>query len=115
MPVHSVDFTGTVLTICKASNDCQSFDIAGFIGPDDQAKADAVALFVQENYLDVRQTLNTIPNDDPDKTINPDSPTLFWDGPGTPPLVNTDLVSRAVEITIEWTGSEYITTLRRLN
>lgn len=113
MPVHSVDFTGTVLTICLASNDCQSFDIAGFIGPDDQAKADAVALFVQENYLDVRQRLNTIPNDDPDRTTDPARATLFWDGPGAPGT--TDLVSRSVEITIEWTGSEYITTLRRLN
>ena len=113
MPVHSVDFTGTTLTICLASNDCQSFDIAGFIGPDDQAKADAVALFVQENYLDVRQRLNTLPNDDPDRTTDPARVTLFWDGTGA--LGTTDLVGRSVEITIEWTGSEYITTLRRLN
>jgi hypothetical protein len=115
MPVHSVDFTGTVLTICLASNDCQVFDIAGFIGEDSQAKADAVAEFVQENYLDVRQTLNTLPNDDPDRTTNPDTPTSFWEGDGSPPLVNTTLVSRTIEISIEWTGSEYITALRRLN
>jgi hypothetical protein len=113
MPVHSVDFTGTVLTICLASNDCQSFDIAGFVGPDDQTKADAVALFVQENYLDTRQRLITLPTDDPDRTIDPARPTLFWDGPGAPG--QTDLVGRSVLITIEWTGSEYITTLRRLN
>lgn len=112
MPVHSIDFTGTVLTICKASNDCQSFDIAGFVGPDDQAKADAVALFVQENYLDVRQRLNTLPNDDPDRTTDPGREDLFWDGPGAPGT--TDLVSRSVEITIEWTGSDYVTSLRRL-
>ena len=113
MPVHSVDFTGTTLTICKSSDDCQSFDIAGFVGPDDQQKADAVALFVQEEYLDVRQRLNTIPNDDPDRTTDPARTTLFWDGPGAPG--QTDLVSRSVGITIEWTGSEYITRLRRLN
>ena len=113
MPVHSVDFTGNVLTICKASNDCQSFDIAGFVGPDNQAKADSVALFVQENYMDVRQKLNTLPNDDPDKTTDPNTSTLFWDGPGAPG--QTDLVGRSVEITIEWTGREYITSLRRLN
>jgi hypothetical protein len=63
-----------------ASNDCQSFDIAGFVGPDDQTKADAVALFVQENYLDVRQRLNTLPTDDPDRTTDPARATLFWDG-----------------------------------
>jgi hypothetical protein len=113
MPVHSVDFTGTTLTICLASNDCQSFDIAGFVGEDSQAKADSVALFVQENYLDFRQRLNTIPTDDPDRTTDPGQPFLFWDGPGSPG--QTDLVSRAVEISIEWTGSEYITHLRRLN
>lgn len=112
MPVHSVDFTGTVLTICKASDDCQSFNIAGFVGPDNQQKADAVALFVQENYLDVRQKLNTLPNDDPDRTTDPSRESLFWDGPGAPGT--TDLVSRSVEITIEWTGSEYITSLWRL-
>jgi hypothetical protein len=56
-----------------------------------------------------------LPNDDPDRTINPDTPTLFWEGDGQPPLNQTTLVSRAVEISIEWTGSEYITTLRRLN
>jgi hypothetical protein len=112
MPVHSVDFTGTVLTICKASNDCQSFDILGFVGDDSQQKADAVALFVQENYLDFRQRLNTIPTNDPDRTTDPAQPHLFWDGPGSPG--QTDLVSRAVEISIEWTGSDYATTLRRL-
>ena len=113
MPVHSVSVTSNSITICKASNDCTTLDIVGFIGPDDQAKADSMAVFIQEEFLDTRQKLNTIPNDDPDRTTDPARADLFWDGPGSPG--QTDLVGRSVEITITWTGSlPYVVELQRL-
>lgn len=118
MPVHSIDWlrdNGNIIgiRICIASNDCQDFPFAGVVMPDSQEKADAIAEWIQENYLDVRQLLNTIPPDDPDRQADPNTPRLFWDGPGTPS--QTDLVSRSVLVTIEWTGTEYIPTLTRIN
>ena len=113
MPVHSISVDSDGFDICIASNDCRRFDLAGIVMPDSQAKADAFAKFIQENYLDTRQKLNTIPNDDPDRQADPALPTLFWDGPGTPG--QTDLVGRSVLITVEWTGSVYEPTFKRLN
>jgi hypothetical protein len=112
MPVHAVEVASTYIKIWKNADDFQQFDFVGFVGPDDQTKADAIQDFIQENYLDVRQKLNTLPNDDPDRTIDPALPYLFWDGPGSPG--QTDLVSRSVLITVTWTGSAYETLLERV-
>lgn len=112
MPVFKVIVTSTFIEIFKASNDFVHLDFAGVILPDSQAKADEIARFIQEEYLDVRQKLNTLPNDDPDRTTDPALLTQFWDGPGSPG--QTDLVGRSVLITVEWTGIEYIPTLKRL-
>ena len=124
MPVHSISWlrnNGDIvgIRICKASNDCQDFPFAGVVMPDNQAKANAIAEWVQENYLDVRQLLNTLPPNDPDRKedpaiIDPDNAKrLFWEGPGSPG--KTYLVSRSISITIEWTGSAYVPTLDEIN
>ena len=55
--------------------------------------------------LDFRQPLSSLPLDDPDKTVNPNRPDLFWDG--------TDLVGRAIKVTISWTGSNMQLKLER--
>jgi hypothetical protein len=112
VPVHKVEVTSTYIKIWKNSDDFQQFDFVGFVGPDDQTKADAIQEFIQDNFLDFRQRLNTIPTDDPDRITDPNLPYLFWDGPGSPG--QTDLVSRPVEIIVTWTGSEYLTELRRI-
>ncbi len=113
MPVFSISVDSEGFDICISSNDCQRFDLAGIVAPDGQAKADAFADFIQDTYLDFKQRLNTLPNDDPDRTIDPARADLFWEGPGSPG--QTDLVGRSILITVEWTGTEYIPTLRRLN
>lgn len=112
MPVHSISIDSEGIEICVSSNDCQYFPFAGVILPDSQEKADAIAGWIQTEYLDTRQRLNTLPPDDPDRTIDPGLPILFWEGPGSPG--QTYLVSRSILVTIEWTGNQYIPTLRRI-
>ena len=113
MPVHSISIDSEGMEICKASNDCQYFPFAGVILPDSQEKADAIADWIQEQYLDTRMKLNDPElRGDPARESDPDLPNFFWEGPGSPG--QTDLVARAVLVTIEWTGSEYYPTLRRI-
>ena len=111
MPIHSIEVTSEGITICKASNDCEYFPFAGVILPDSQEKADAIAKFVQEEYLDSRQTLNTLGQDEDERHTDPGLPYYFWEGDGNP--ARTVLVTRPVVVTIEWTGTEYVPTLRR--
>ena len=67
----------------------------------------AKATQLLQAMLDVRQPRTGLPADDPDKTINPSRPDLFWDG--------TDLVGRAVLVTVTWTGAAYELRLERTN
>ena len=67
----------------------------------------AKATQLLQAMLDVRQPRGGLPADDPDKTINPNRPDLFWDG--------TDLVGRAVLVTITWNGATFILRLERTN
>jgi hypothetical protein len=84
-------------------------DVAG-VGTKEEIAA-AFVPFLQDQ-LDVRQKLNTLPSDDPDRSTDPAQPFLFWDGPGQPG--NTDLVSRSVIVEdVVWNGSVYVVTLRR--
>ena len=117
MPVHSIDWlrnNGDIvgIRICKASNDCQDFPFAGVVMPDSQEKADAIAEFIQEEYLDSRVRLNTLERDDDARYTDPALLREFWEGDGNP--AQTNLVSRSVLVTIEWTGTEYVPTLRRI-
>ncbi len=64
-----------------------------------------------QNFLDVRQALSTLPDDDPDKTIDPERPDLFWDPPGDP---TGDLVGRGCVITdVFWDGTRFVLTISR--
>ena len=77
-------------------------------------KEEIAAAFIPflQDILDVRQKLNTLPNDDPDRTIDPAKPWIFWDGPGQPG--NTDLVGRSIIVEdVIWDGSVYVVTLKR--
>ena len=117
MPVHSISWlrdNGNIvgIRICMASNNCQAFPFAGIVLPDGQEKADAIAAWIQGEYLDNKQRLNILPNDDPDRHADPNMLRLFWDGPGAPG--QTDLVSRSVLVTVKWTGSTYVPTLDRI-
>ncbi len=75
-------------------------------------KAIAFIPFLQDK-LDFKQRLNTLPIDDPDRTIDPGLPWLFWDGPGQPG--NTDLVGRSDVIkNVIWDGNRYVVTVWRV-
>ena len=77
-------------------------------------KEEIAAAFVPflQDQLDFRQKLNTLPNDDPDRSTDPGLPWLFWDGPGQPG--NTDLVGRSDVIeSVIWDGSQYVVSVRR--
>ena len=78
-------------------------------------KEETAAAFIPflQDILDKRQKLNTLPNDDPDRSTDPAKPFLFWDGPGQPG--NTDLVSRSVLVkNVIWDGTNYAVTLERV-
>jgi hypothetical protein len=77
-------------------------------------KAEIASAFVSflQDQLDVRQKLNTLSSDDPNREVDPAQPFLFWDGPGQPG--NTYLVSRRVIVErVIWDGSNYIITLKK--
>lgn len=61
-----------------------------------------------QNQMDVRQPIDSLPDDDPDKTIDPDRPDLFWD------RSTRELVSRSVIVTVTWNGSEYVILVQRV-
>lgn len=68
-----------------------------------QENADKMAAALQ-SQIDVRQQKRDLPDEDPDKAIDPAKPFLFHDGP--------ELVSREVLVAIEWTGSKYVVHLK---
>lgn len=120
MPVHKVEVTFTSLSQASIS-----------IWPDSitpktitVASARAVMPPAQRNnpmlvaakitallqgLLDTRQLISSLPLDDPDRTINPNRPDLFWD------LVTLELVGRAVTVTVSWVNNEYELKLERTN
>jgi hypothetical protein len=71
----------------------------------DPVQIAAKATTLLQDMFDVRQPLSGLPVDDPDKTINPKRPDLFWDG--------TNLVGRAIVVRVEWDGSRFNLTLSR--
>ena len=59
--------------------------------------------------LDVRQLLRDLPEDDPDRTVDPGRGDLFWqdiDG-------ERYLVGREGIVTVTWSGTQYIPSWRR--
>ena len=108
MPVHSVSLIPGGVRVCVASNNCIEFRARDFPG-NRAAKAAGLKQALQD-WLDVRQPIADLSDDDPDKTIDPARPGLFWDA--------GDLVSRPVLVTgVTVTGSgpstEVILSLRR--
>ena len=65
------------------------------------------ATILLQNQLDVRQSLASLSVDDPDKTVNPNRPDLFWSG--------TDLVGRSVLVQVVWNGTRPELRLSRTN
>jgi hypothetical protein len=81
-------------------------------------QADQLAGVLQA-MIDVRQTLASLPVDDPDKTIDPDLPSIFHadtDGDKTAPTLEKDhLVSRCADVIVLWDkdAREFVITYSR--
>ena len=76
--------------------------------PGNSWNANRLAKFVEraQQLIDFRQPLADLPADDPDKTTDPATPFLFWDG--------TDIVARsAVLENVSWDGESLQFTVRR--
>ena len=73
--------------------------------------AEALTLGMQ-SLIDERILLSDLPDDDPDKRVDPTSfmgERMFWQN-----ISGQDyLVSRSVVVTITWNGAEYIQSVRR--
>ena len=54
----------------------------------------AAATTLLQAQLDTVIPLASLPSDDPDKTVNPNRPDLFWSG--------TNLIGRAITVLIRW-------------
>jgi len=105
MPVFKVEVDSQEIRIWPDANTMNVFPIAGVVMPDSQEKADAIAEFIQENWFDNRERLNSIPNDAPERNTDPARPDYFWDGDGNP--ASTDLVSRSILFSVKWDGINY--------
>lgn len=110
MPLHNIEITSEGITVWKAANDSEYLPFAGIIMPDSQEKANAIAAFLQDNYIDEKILLNDLPPADPARQANPAQPNWFWEGTGSPGT--TYLVGRRAVLTITWTGDEYIPHLK---
>ncbi len=109
MPVHSVSFIPGGLRVCVSANKCMEFKASDFPGNRD-AKAAALKQTLQD-WLDVRQPISGLPVDDPDKTIDPARPDLFWDGSD---LVGRGVLVASVTVTGAGPSTEIVVGLRRV-
>lgn len=115
MPIHKVEIVGGNIRLWKS--------VAGFKTVNTEATRLALPTDQRDDtgklaerltqelqlQMDVRQPIDSLPDDDPDKTIDPARPDLFWD------RSTRELVGRAVIVTVAWNGSEYIPSVRRVS
>ena len=109
VPIRGTSNDGTTISLILGTgvDDIKSVVISVIRGaqPDSQGIANAIATNLQQQ-VDVKQPRSGLPNDDPDKTTNPNRPDLFWDGP--------DLIGRAIDVYVNWVGGEYVVQVRKV-
>ena len=95
MPVSSITVTDLYVEV-NWGGEVLHFDFANFppSANTNLKRQQHITEHAQRELFDTRQRLTTLPDDDPDKTIDPGLPTLFWEGTGG----NTDLVARSIVI-----------------
>ncbi len=117
MPIHKVEFDGDTVTLWRDSQvsgvaSVSVTSVRNSLPPPRRVDGDEVAEKMQgllQGSQEVRVRLNSLPDDDPDKTIDPARPDLFWDG--------QFLVSRPVLVLFTWVPGEgkYNLFLKRLS
>jgi len=112
VPVHKVERSGATIRIYTSVDRFFEAKIGDY--PGSPAKKVAAGTRDFQDWLDNRQPLSELPDDDPDKYTDPARPDLFWeerDGV-------TYLVGRAVLATVTYSGHganiEYSIGLRRV-
>lgn len=98
MPVHKVERSGATIRVYTSADRFFEARIGDYPGA--PAKKVATATLDFQDWLDNRQPLDELPDDDPDKYTDPARPDLFWeerDG-------ITYLVSRGVLATVVYSG-----------
>lgn len=109
MPIHKIEATTTTLTLWSSSGSSITITRADYL-QDTQAKIEAAIIADLQAFFDVKQAKADLPEDDPDKTIDPrtgDGEKIRW--------VDDDLVSSAVVIeNLTWPmGEKPVVTIRR--
>lgn len=89
MPVHKIQLVPGGIRVYTDANIYFEGVAADF--PGNRAAKEAALKVALQDWLDVRQPISDLPDDDPDKTTDPARPDLFWDG--------GDLVGRGVLVT----------------
>ena len=119
MPVHKIDpmvFTSatnfslglwTDSVTHFTANATQARALLSGAARNDPVQIAAKATQLLQAFLDVRIARSSLPAADPDKSVNPSRPDLFWDG--------TDLVGRAVLVQVVWSLTTYELRLSRTN
>lgn len=119
MPVHKIDpivfadfrtatiglWTDSVTRLTVTATEARAVLVGA--ARNDPVQVAVAATKLLQAKLDVRIPLVNLSTADPDKTINPNRPDLFWDG--------ADMVGRAVRVTITWTGTTYQLECERTN
>lgn len=116
MPIKSIVATDTYIEFDKGSGPVR-INYADIPGNNLNARIDNLKAQVQA-YLDRRQPLADLPIDDPDKTVNPGRPDLFWGrADGTVhqnEAQNDHLISRPVTLVdLTFDGTRFSPTLMR--
>jgi len=75
---------------------------------DDAAQVSARLQNLLQDLMDVRQSIDSLPRDDPDRVTNPRVPNVFWD------IDAGEIVNRSVNIGVSFNGTEYIVRIDRV-
>lgn len=109
---HPIEATDTYIEINTGGRKAR-IDYAELPGSTAAQLANAVKAFLQDAIDGPRGLIADFPDDEPNKTVNPDQPNCFWSRPdGTihpNPGQNTHLTCRDTEITdVVWDGTRYM-------
>lgn len=95
MPIHKIEIDRQNIRLWETADRSIVLRLGQFIGNLAQKRV-ALETALQA-FLDSRQLIADLPDDDPDKYVDPGRPDLFWDG--------LYLVGRAVRVTVEVQGA----------
>ncbi len=105
MPIHKIESTDTYVRLWAASNRSIQLDYKDF-DLDIQTERDRMKTALQD-FFEVKQDKSTLPEDDEDKTKDPDKKYQFWRG--------TQLIGRSIEVTeVTWDGKEVNVKIKRI-